>query len=292
MSVGTASVPTMRYGFVGSFGTVAEQVALAREVEAAGWDGYFTWDAISLGTDATWDPFALLGAVAASTERITLGALVFAVPRRSPWELARQALTVDHLSGGRLVLPMGVGVTEDRAVAGVSGRGATPHGLRERAALLDETLAILDAAAGGEPFSHAGEHYQVQDMLIAPRPVARPRVPIWPVGVWPAPKSMARAARWDGIVVQLRGERAMEEPTPDDVAALVAHLTEVRGGPEAMAGFEVVLQGQFAEQPDAAERAAAYEAAGATWWIDGRWQGPDAQPDRQRALVASGPPRT
>lgn len=122
MSVGTASVPTMRYGFVGSFGTVAEQVALAREVEAAGWDGYFTWDAISLGTDATWDPFALLGAVAASTERITLGALVFAVPRRSPWELARQALTVDHLSGGRLVLPMGVGVTEDRAVAGVSGR--------------------------------------------------------------------------------------------------------------------------------------------------------------------------
>lgn len=281
----------MRYGFVGSFGTAGQHVRLAQECEAAGWDGFFTWDAISLGPDPVWDPFALLAAAAVATERIRLGALVLAVPRRLPWELARQALTVDHLSGGRLVLPVGVGVLEDRAFSGVTGRGLTPPGLRERATLLDETLAVLDLAASGEPFDFTGEHYRLESMLISPAPVQRPRIPVWPVGVWPAPRSLARAAQWDGIVVQLRGERAMADPTPQDVADLVADLTDRRGGPAAMAGFDVVIQGRFAGEADAADRAAAYAAAGATWWIDGHWEGPDAQAERQLELARLGPPR-
>ncbi|MBN8883185.1 MAG: LLM class flavin-dependent oxidoreductase [Salana multivorans] len=283
----------MKFGFVGAFGTPSQQVDLARATEAGGWDGFFTWDAVSLGPDPVWDPFALLAAAATATERITLGALVLAVPRRQPWELARQALTVDHLSGGRLVLPVGVGVLEDRAYSGVTGRGSTPASLRDRAGLLDETLAILDLAATGEPFDHEGQHYRIERMLVSPPPLRHPRIPVWPVGVWPAPRSMARAARWDGIVVQLRGERAMEDPTPEDVAALVARLTELRGGPEAMAGFDVVIQGRFAgEDPDAsAERAAGYAAAGATWWIDGHWDGPDSWYERQVELVEAGPPR-
>lgn len=281
----------MRFGFVGSFATPAQHVHLARRAEACGWDGFFTWDAVSLGADPVWDPFSLLAATAVATERITLGALVLALPRRQPWELARQALTVDHLSGGRLVLPVGVGVLEDRGYSGVTGRGVTPPSLRDRATLLDETLAILDLAATGEAFDFVGEHYRLERMLIAPPPLQRPRVPVWPVGVWPAPRSMARVARWDGVVVQLRGERAMEDPTPDDVAALVADLTTRRGGPGTMAGYDVVIQGAYTGTPQAAERAAAYAAAGATWWIDGRWEGPDSRYERQLELVELGPPR-
>ncbi|HCX83977.1 MAG TPA: LLM class flavin-dependent oxidoreductase [Micrococcales bacterium] len=280
----------MRYGFVGSFGSATELVRLAVEAEEHGWDGFFGWDGVSLGPAPTWDPFTLLGAVAAQTSRIRLGTLVLALPRRLPWELARQALTLDHLSGGRLVLPVGVGVTDDRAVAGVLGRGATPTDLRTRAALLDETLAVLDLAATAEPFSFTGEHYQIEEMQIAPAPLQRPHVPVWPVGAWPSVRSMRRAARWDGVVVQLRGERAMADPTPDDVRDLVAWLTRERGA-DAMAGFDVVLQGTFTGEADAAARAAAYEEAGATWWIDGRWEGEDAQFTRQLALVREGPPR-
>lgn len=281
----------MKLGFVGAFGTPAQQVQLAQATEAAGWDGFFTWDAISLGPEPVWDPFTLLGAIAAATQRVQLGALVLAVPRRQPLDLARQALTVDQLSGGRLVLPVGIGVLDDRAFSGVTGRGATPSGLRERADLLDETLAVLDLAATGETFSFEGQHYRFDDVLISPAPTHRPRIPVWPVGVWQAERSLARAARWDGIVVQLRGERAMEDPSPQDVADLVADLTDRRGGPEAMRDFDIVIQGRFAGDDDAHERAVAYQEAGATWWIDGHWEGPDAHFERQIGFVSGGPPR-
>ena len=96
----------MRFGFVASHGSAHEVVAMAREAEASGWDGFFTWDGISIGPMDTWDPWALLGAVAVSTERIRLGAMVFPLARRRPWKVAREALTVDRLAGGRLVLPV------------------------------------------------------------------------------------------------------------------------------------------------------------------------------------------
>lgn len=280
----------MKFGFVGAFGTPDQQVQLAQAAEAAGWDGFFTWDAISLGPEPVWDPFTLLGAIAAATERVTIGALVLAVPRRNPLELARQAITVDQLSNGRLVLPAGIGVLEDRAFSGALGRGATPSGLRDRAVLLDETLAVLDLAATGEPFSFEGEHYRYDDVRIAPAPVSGQRVPVWPVGVWRAERSLARAARWDGIVVQLRGDRAMADPTPEEIAAIVADLTARRGGADAMRDFDVVVQGRFAGDDEATARAGAYAEAGVTWWIDGHWDGPDAHFDRQLELVLSGPP--
>ena len=279
----------MRHGVVGAYGSAAQQIALAQAAEETGWDGYFTWDGISIGAMDTWDPFTLLGAIAASTQRVTLGALVVAAPRHHPWELARKTLTVDHLSHGRLVLPVGLGSVEDRGFSGVRGLGSVPHGLRDRADILDETLAILDVASSGEPFSHNGSHYQLSGLAIAPRPVSSPRVPIWPVGSWPSSRSMARAATWDGIVLQLRGERGFDSPTPDDVREAVAWLTEHRGE-AGMSGFDVVVQGSFAGDPGAGERSAALEEAGATWWIDSRW---DPQVDTAEAmltLVRQGPP--
>ncbi|WP_024287826.1 LLM class flavin-dependent oxidoreductase [Cellulomonas sp. KRMCY2] len=282
----------MRFGFVASHGSAHEVVAMAQEAEACGWDGFFTWDGISIGPMDTWDPWAVLAAVAVRTERIRLGAMVFPLARRRPWKVAREALTVDHLSGGRLVLPVGLGATEDGGFSHVGGEAGT---YRERAARLDEALAILDLAWTGEPFSYAGTHHTVTDLVIAPRPVQRPRIPVWTVGVWPYERSMARAARWDGIVLQQRGTEA--EFPPDDVAAAVEWLGRRRAegsvdavSPPTGAVFDVVLQGRLSDDADAAaEHLRPYARAGATWWVESRWDDRDT-PESLLARIRQGPP--
>src|SRR5947208_17025602 len=87
-------------------GDPAVLVDLAVEVERAGWDGYFLWDHVQMrpSLPLTHDPWVLLGAMAVRTERIRLGTMVTPVPRRRPWKLAKEIATVDHLSGGRMIL--------------------------------------------------------------------------------------------------------------------------------------------------------------------------------------------
>lgn len=272
----------MRFGFIGSTGSVAELLTLAVEVEDAGWDGFFTWDAISIGSMPTWDPWALLGAAAVRTERVRLGALVFAPARRRPWKLAREALTVDHLSGGRLVLPVGLGVVDD---GGFSRVGGEVSSARDRAERLDEALAVCALAWRGEPFSFAGTHYRVDDLTIAPPPVQRPRIPIWPVGGWPSPRSMDRAARWDGVVLQRTGSQ--EPLSPADVADAVAWIADRRG---TLDGYDVVVQEDLLDDRGRArEIAAAAQEAGATWLIDSRWD-TTTTPPLLLAIAGQGPP--
>lgn len=277
----------MKVGIVGTFGAAGEVVDLAVAAEEHGWDGFFTWDAIDLRMeDAVWDPWALLAAAAVRTRRITLGALVFALPRRRPWVVARQAVTVDHLSGGRLVIPAGLGVPTDHGFVGVSGELV---GTRKRAELLDDDLAILDRAFSGEVFTYEGAHHTVTDLQILPRPVQRPRVPLWVVGAFPSERSMGRAVRYDGVVPQLRGDRAMDHLGPAEVAEIAAWVREHRS---ADAGpFDIVLQGRL---PDDAEEArdhlAALGEAGATWFVDSRWEGPEATFEAVSARIRGGVP--
>ena len=285
----------MKFGFIGSFGTPAQHVRLAQECEEHGWDGFFTWDAISMeepgfDTMATWDPFGVLAAVAAVTERITLGAMVFAIPRHRPWELAQRALTVDHLSGGRLVLPAGVGVPGERGFTSVPGH---PVELRDRAALLDDVLAWLEKSWSGETFEFEGDHVRSGKFRYPEPPVQR-RIPVWPVAVWdsarPPLKSLMRALRWDGMVPQVRGESPEDaEAGPDAVRELVAWIREQRG-PDA-GPFEVVTQGRLDADPvKAAEQARAMADAGATWWIDSWWDPANATPEGLLEKVRQGPP--
>ncbi|MFD7023271.1 LLM class flavin-dependent oxidoreductase [Promicromonospora sukumoe] len=282
----------MKFGFISSFGTIDQHVALARETEQHGWDGFFTWDAISL--DGEWampvyDPFSVLAAAAAVTERITLGAMVFAVPRHRPWELAQRALTVDRISGGRLVLPVGIGVTDDRGFTSVPGQAT---GLKERAELLDETLAWLERSWSGEEFEVAGEQIRTGPFRF-PEPPVNGRIPVWPVGVWdverPPTKNLLRALRWDGIVPQLRG--TADDLTTNDVAALVDWLTTHRPDGAEDRPFEVILQGKLSSDPDqAAEQARAMADAGVTWWIESWWDPAKDSAESLLEKVRQGPP--
>lgn len=273
-------------GIVGSFGSSAEVVQMAADAENYGWDGFFTWDAISLGLAPIWDPWAILAAAAVRTQKITLGALVFALPRRRPWEVARQVLTVDHLSNGRLVLPVGVGVLDDAAFTAVPGQLT---GLRERAELLDDALAFLARSWSGQPFSFDGTHVHTGEMRFETPPV-RGSVPVWPVGAWPSERSMGRAAAWNGVVMQLRGERTMETPGPADVAALVDWIRERRAG--RADPFDVVIQGELpGDRAAAADLLASLEAAGVTWWIESRWEPATTTADSLVDQIRRGPVR-
>jgi len=274
---------------------------MAVAAEESDWDGFFSWDGISLmdmGVE-TFDPWAILAAAAVRTERVTLGAMVFALPRRKPWEVVRQALTVDLLSGGRLVLPVGVGVLDDGGFSAVPGQARS---LRERAELLDDAIAYLDRAWSGEPFSFEGTHVRTGEMHFRPRPVERPvvghHVPVWPVGVWdaerPPRRSLDRALRADGIVLQLRGERGFDVPTPDDVSALVSWLTTRRTelGLDATRPFDVVVQGELPTDRSAAtDQLSGLADAGATWWVESRWNPDTATPESLLDAIHQGPPR-
>ena len=275
----------MHYGIVITTGEPREQAALAAEAEAAGWDGVFTYDAIAIGESEMQDPWVVLAAMAMRTERVRLGALVFAPSRRRPWKLAREATTLDRLSGGRLVLPVGLGALDDLGFGNVGEATRT----RTRAARLDETLAILDGLWSGEPFSFDGDHYRFGPMTFRPRPLQEPRVPIWVVGAWPHARSMHRAARWDGIVVQTASDGTAADPDLVGEAANWAMGTRAREG--RTGSFDIVVDRKTpADDPAAAGAiAGAYEAAGATWLIESDWT--TMAVDALRRRIEAGPPR-
>jgi alkanesulfonate monooxygenase SsuD/methylene tetrahydromethanopterin reductase-like flavin-dependent oxidoreductase (luciferase family) len=259
---------------------------LAAEAEAVGWDGVFTYDAIAIGDGDGFDPWVLLAAVAMRTSRVRIGAIVFAPSRRRPWKLARELATLDILSAGRLVFPVGLGAPDDLGFGAVG----EPVDARTRAALLDETLAIVDGLASGAPFTFAGSHYRVEGMAMRPTPVQRPRVPVWVVGAWPHERSMRRAARWDGIVVQ-----AEDDGTPTGAQRGLAAIVDWVRGERTAAGidgpYEIVVGGTTPVDAAAARDVVApLETAGATWWIEQDWSA-GASAESLRARILAGPPR-
>jgi alkanesulfonate monooxygenase SsuD/methylene tetrahydromethanopterin reductase-like flavin-dependent oxidoreductase (luciferase family) len=279
----------MRYGVIVTGGSPLEQLDLARDAEAAGWDGVFTWDGIHLGDEVeTYDPWVLMAAMATVTHRVTLGAIVSPLSRRRPWKVARETTTIDRLSNGRLVLPVGLGAMDDRGVTGLGEAGDR----RVRAERLDEALEILVGLWSGEPFGYAGRHYAFDPMAFQPTPVQRPGVPIWVVGAWPSERSMARALRYDGWLpywLPSRGQEGLARPSRP------AQLAEVRdwiGERRSLEGFEIVMEGTTpADDREAAAREVEqWASAGATWWIESDWTNWDPATARRR--IQAGPPRS
>ena len=167
----------------GSFGDVHTLVELAVAAEEGGWDGFFLWDHIQYEAPVPLcDAWVALSAIAASTSRIRLGPLVTPLPRRRPWKVAREAVTLDHLSHGRLVLGVGLGIdfwNEFRSFGGEAGDDA------ERARLLDDGIEIITRLWSGEPTSYRGDRLSVEGAQFLPRPLQQPRIPIWSAALWP-----------------------------------------------------------------------------------------------------------
>lgn len=261
----------MRYGLsIPNMGPVHELVELGVAAEAAGFDGVFLWDHLHFLREArvdVHDPWVVLGALAVRTERVLLGTMVTPVARRQPWELAKQVVTLSHLTGGRVVLGVGLGepAADEFEAFGLPGAD------RERAARLDEGLAALDGIWTGEPFRFDGEHVHL-DVELKPPPLAP--VPVWVAGKWPGTKPFRRAASRQGVIpIGPEGEPL----APEDYAAVAAAC----GAPRQ--GFEVV-----ATVMDGVP-AARYAEAGATWGLWSTWPVDDWQ-DRLRRVVAAGPP--
>ncbi len=264
----------LRYGTVLPAGTAPEQVELAVLAEQAGWDGVFVWEA-AYGPDA----WSMLAAMAARTSTVRLGTMLTPLPWRRPWKVASQVATLDQLSGGRAILAVGVGALDtDLPETGEI------TGLRDRADRLDEGIDLIRMLwEGGR--SYHGKYYDYEtgraDLSAAAKPVQN-RIPIWVVGVWPAPRSMRRVLRCDGIIPQYAG--IDREPRPDDAAAVREWLTE-QGLP---GSFDLIADGETPGDKPALAReiAATWSEAGCTWWLETRWSRRDTMGER----ITAGPP--
>ncbi len=276
----------MQYGFVIPGGDIHTLLEMAEEAENAGWDGIFYWDAIAIpGAELMYDPWVVLAGMAMRTTRVRIGAILTPISRRRPWKMARETASLDHLSRGRLIVPVGLGALDD----GGFGKVGEAVDRRTRAQLLDEGLEILTGLWSGQPFSFQGEHYHLDEMTFTPPPVQQPRIPIWITGAWPREKSMRRVLRYDGLLpnkIDASGSQA--EITPDDIRAMKAYVDTHR---TLSTPFDIVTEGETPgdEPQQAAEIVRPFAEAGATWWIEARWGNNSASEIHKR--IKQGPPR-
>lgn len=258
---------------IGGFADARVLADLARQADDAGWDGFFMWDHVALPWDEhVADPWIALAACAMATSTIKLGTMVTPVARRRPWKLARETATLDRLSGGRLILGVGLGIYPQEYEG--MGDETNPH---VRAEMLDEGLDVLTGLWSGEKFSHEGKHYTVRDQQFRPTPVQQPRIPIWVAGMWPNKRPFRRAARWDGVFPI---DSALRDLSPETFAEIVEYTCRHRTSDEP---FDVSCGGTTAS-PNDTKHVGAYERAGVTWWQE-------AIQVQQVARIAAGPPR-
>ncbi|HEY3737832.1 MAG TPA: LLM class F420-dependent oxidoreductase [Jatrophihabitans sp.] len=221
------------------------------------------------GGHQSLDPFVALAAAGAVTSTIRLMTNLTVAPYRNPMLLAKSAATLDRLSGGRVILGMGVGYLKSEYVSlGVD--------FEERNVLFDEALAVLPLHWSGEPFSFEGTHFSAREVVALPKPTQQP-IPIWIGGNsnlsrrrvvnsahgWMpmlGPASLSTAVRTKNI-------ETLEELAPI-VAETRAKAAEV-GRPDAIdicCTYDLNVQtGTNAEQHR--EQIAAYEKAGVTWMV-------------------------
>lgn len=276
----------MRYAInlppFGEFADVQALASLACEAEETGWDGFFLWDHLQAepGTPVA-DPWMALTAIALKTERLRFGALVTPLPRRRPWKFARETATIDRLSGGRLIV--GVGIGGDQWYHEYSTFGESTAD-KDHAAMLDEGLDVIAGLWSGQPFRYEGRHYTVRDALFLPPPLQAPRIPVWVAGIWPNKAPMRRAARWDGVCPIVEGHTIQ----PEEIRAMRAYIQHYRS---AEAPFDVVVGGSVGNRDpvEAANLLKRYAEAGVTWWQEG-FLGNDTLND-VRTRIHQGPPR-
>lgn len=279
----------MRFGLdtptTGAYADPRALATLAAEAEAAGWDGFFVWDILFGGeAEPVADPWVAMTAVALATTRIRVGTLATPLARRRPWLVARAAATLDHLSAGRVTLIAGLGHNPRDFSA--FGEDDAP-GARARA--LDESLDVLGGLLSGQPYSHQGQHYTLDDVTLLPTPIQSPRIPLWLAGGWPIEAPFRRAARWDGALAKSWNQAKREPLTADEFRACVEFTLARRAEAGASGPFDMIATGESPYDPDQAGAAIRpFRDAGATWWIE---EGLGWSYDEFRARILAGPPR-
>jgi alkanesulfonate monooxygenase SsuD/methylene tetrahydromethanopterin reductase-like flavin-dependent oxidoreductase (luciferase family) len=241
---------------------------LAQLAENSGWDGMFLEDYVvhhSGPAMPTCDPWIALAAMATTTTSLRLGTEVTPVSRRRPWKLAREMTTLDHLSGGRMVLGVGLGDTNDPGFE----RVGEPTNVAARAGMVDEALAIIAGLCTGDAFSFSGRYFRVEKMTFRPTPVQKPRFPIWIGGGWPNPGLKRRALRWDGTCayMELGTFDEWQDQTPEYVSEVRELVAAERGS---LDGYDIVTGGRVRGEDWDADRDVIrrLDEAGATWWVE------------------------
>jgi probable F420-dependent oxidoreductase len=258
---------------------------MAREAEQAGWDGFFIWDQMAMDVpEPVADPWIALALVAANTNRIRLGTMVTPLARRRPQKVARETATLDHLSGGRLVLGVGLGAFQAQEFEDLGDEGDP----KVRAERLDEGLDVLAGLWSGEPFSYDGEHFSIKAAHFLPGPVQQPRIPVWVAGNWPTRAPFRRAAHWDGVIPGwdiMGGKKQSAQEVRDMIAFIMEHRASDRP-------FEVAYGAKTpgSDPSEDAEIVKPYAEAGITWWLEdlNPWRGPLPQ---MRERILKGPPQ-
>jgi alkanesulfonate monooxygenase SsuD/methylene tetrahydromethanopterin reductase-like flavin-dependent oxidoreductase (luciferase family) len=257
----------------GAFGDVHALVALAVSAEENGWDGFFVWDHVLYSEDVPFvDAWTALAAIASTTSTIRLGPGVAALARRRPWRVARESVTLDHLSNGRLILGVGLGTDFWRDFSAFSGEADDDI---ERAELTDDAIEIITRLWTGERVSYEGKRLSITDARFLPRPVQQPRIPIWTGVIWKpwTTGPLRRSARCDGVMPF--------RPTPftvDEAREIRDTFAAARGNDD----FDLCL-------PVGQGRMADFEAAGVTWCTH-NFAPPEGPLERVQKAIASGPP--
>jgi alkanesulfonate monooxygenase SsuD/methylene tetrahydromethanopterin reductase-like flavin-dependent oxidoreductase (luciferase family) len=255
-------------------------VELAVKAEDAGWDGFFIWDHIE-GAWPFCDPTVALSVIANNTSHIRLGTMVTPLPRRRPWKIAREMVSLDHLSKGRIILGVGLGnPPNEYSKFGEETRASI------RAEKLDESLEIIKGLWSGEEFNYIGKHYTINEVVFLPKPYQKPSIPIWVGGFWPNKLPFRRAARYEGVYP------AMDWPnflSHEDLRNLLKYIQRHRKNQE---NFDVVIGGNSPGDPEKGVKIVEpWIDTGATWWsedING-WRGTI---DEMKERISLGPPKT
>ena len=198
--------------------TWPQWLAIARACERLGFDALLTSDhylsVVTTEEPGSNDAWTLLGALAASTERLRLGTMVSPVTFRLPAVLAKAATTVDRISGGRVELGMGAGWWDQEHRTHGIPFPATP----ERFEMLEEQLEIVHGLWSEDVFSFEGRYYALQGCRFLPKPVQRPHPPIV-LGGKGGPRLARLVARWADGYNRVGG-------TPDELRASIERVSD------------------------------------------------------------------
>ena len=281
----------MKYGInipnFGWFGDIETLVEIAADVEEAGWDGFFLWDHMLVFKQDDMvlpfvDPWVALAAIACNTSKMAIGPLVTPIPRRRPWKVAREALSIDQLSKGRLVLGVGIGAPPDVEFEYFG----EVRDDRKRAEMLDEGLEIITGLWSGKPFSFKGVHYNLKEMTFLPKPKQKPRIPIWVGGGVPHKAPFKRAARYDGVAPV--HSKWPEPVTPQLLNDVLDTIKEERGN---LDNYDIVISGQTTGSDSTKDRETveSWSQVGTTWFLEDI-NGMRAEIDELRERIRAGPP--